>query len=107
VGPPLVHRHRRRGSLGRHVAWFRGRDRLGCAGPGLSNFAIAIGIGLSGVDGRLRLRVALIFGFFEVAMPLVGPELGQRLGASVERWSAELGGVVLILVGLAIAGRIL
>lgn len=39
---------------------------------GLSNFAAAIGIGLSGVDTRVRLRVAIVFGTFEAAMPLPG-----------------------------------
>src|SRR6266852_3727444 len=100
---------------------------------GLSNFAGAIGIGLSGIDARTRLRVGLAFGLFEALMPiiglllalavyqinivlaaatmgvisvalsLVGLELGSRLGSRVEAWSEELGGTVLILVGLAIA----
>jgi hypothetical protein len=35
-------------------------------GPwGLSNFAAAIGIGLSGIDMTIRLRFALVFGAFE------------------------------------------
>jgi hypothetical protein len=37
---------------------------------GLDNFAVAMGIGLSGTDRRLR--IALIFGIFEAAMPLIG-----------------------------------
>ena len=31
---------------------------------GLSNFAAAIAIGVSGVDARTRLRVAILFGLF-------------------------------------------
>jgi len=42
-------------------------------------------------------------GVISVAMSLVGLELGSRLGARVEQWSDELGGAVLILVGIAIA----
>ena len=43
---------------------------------GLSNFAAAVGIGVSGIDGRTRLRVGLIFGLFEAGMPIVGLLLG-------------------------------
>jgi len=32
---------------------------------GLDNFAAAIGIGLSGLDAKLRLQVAIVFGVFE------------------------------------------
>ena len=39
---------------------------------GLSNFAAAIGIGVSGIDARTRLRVGVIFGLFETAMPILG-----------------------------------
>ena len=35
-------------------------------------------------------------------MSLVGLELGNRLGHRVERWSEEIGGGVLILVGIAL-----
>ena len=67
---------------------------------GLSNFAAAIGIGLSGVDGRLRLRVAIIFGFFEAAMPLLGLLVGHRVADSVGSASSSLGGGLLIATGL-------
>ncbi len=50
---------------------------------GLSNFAAAIGIGLSGVDGRLRICIAIIFGFFEAAMPLLGLLVGHRVADSI------------------------
>jgi putative Mn2+ efflux pump MntP len=39
-------------------------------------------------------------------MSLVGLEVGDRLGGQVERWSSEVGGIVLILVGAAIASGI-
>ena len=42
-------------------------------------------------------------GVVSVAMALVGLELGHRLGKRIEAWSEELGGAVLILVGIAIA----
>jgi putative Mn2+ efflux pump MntP len=39
---------------------------------GLSNFAAAIGIGVTGVDAGTRLRVGLIFGISEAGMPILG-----------------------------------
>src|SRR6202035_4122577 len=42
------------------------------ASLGLSNFAASVGIGVGGVDARARLRVGIIFGIFETAMPILG-----------------------------------
>jgi len=67
---------------------------------GLSNFAAAIGIGLSGVDGRLRVRIAIIFGFFEAAMPLVGLLVGHHLAESIGSNASYIGGAFLIALGL-------
>ena len=46
---------------------------------------------------------AVTMGVISVALSLVGLELGSRLGTRIEAWSEELGGGVLILVGLALA----
>jgi hypothetical protein len=67
---------------------------------GLSNLAASIGIGLSGVDADLRVRVAVVFGFFEATMPVVGLVLGHRLAASIGSASSYLGSGLLIGVGL-------
>jgi putative Mn2+ efflux pump MntP len=67
---------------------------------GLSNFAASIGIGVSGADANLRVRVAVVFGAFEAAMPVVGLVLGHRLAASIGTVSSYLGGGLLIAVGL-------
>jgi manganese efflux pump family protein len=67
---------------------------------GLSNFAAAIGIGLTGVDGRLRARIVVIFGFFEAAMPLVGLLVGHRVADSIGSSASYLGGGLLILSGI-------
>ena len=63
---------------------------------GLSNFAAAIAIGVSGVDARTRLRVGIVFGLFEAGMPLLGRGLAATLGHAA-RW---IGGTLLIATGL-------
>jgi putative Mn2+ efflux pump MntP len=67
---------------------------------GLSNFAASIGIGLSGVDRGLRIRIAVVFGFFEAAMPLGGLVVGHRLANSIGSAGPYLGGGLLLLTGV-------
>ena len=66
---------------------------------GLSNFAGAIGIGLSGINVRTRLRVGLAFGFFEALMPIVGLLLGEAVAGFFGHYGKYVGGAVLILTG--------
>ncbi len=66
---------------------------------GLGNLGAATTIGISGVDGRLRLRIALIFGLFEAAMPLVGLLLGRSLADNLGTHAKVVAGVVLCIVG--------
>lgn len=66
---------------------------------GLSNFAAAIGIGVSGVDARTRLRVGLVFGLFEAAMPIVGLLLGHTLAAVLGHTTRWVGGGLLVATG--------
>jgi manganese efflux pump family protein len=67
---------------------------------GASNFAASIGIGLAGVDNRTRLRVAVVVGFFEAAMPLIGLGLGQRASHQLGSAGHEIGAGLLIAVGV-------
>jgi manganese efflux pump family protein len=73
---------------------------LVAAAVGLGNFAAAIGIGISGVDGRIRLRVGLVFGGFETAMPILGLLLGRRIAGPLGSKASLLGGALLIATGL-------
>ncbi|HEX6489117.1 MAG TPA: manganese efflux pump [Candidatus Dormibacteraeota bacterium] len=66
---------------------------------GLTNFAGAIGIGLSGVDARTRLRVGLAFGFFEAAMPIAGLLIGQTAAGAIGGAGRYVGGALLVLTG--------
>jgi putative Mn2+ efflux pump MntP len=67
---------------------------------GLSNFAAAIAIGVSGVDARTRLRVGLAFGLFEAGMPLLGLLLGHGLAGTFGHAARWIGAALLIATGL-------
>ncbi len=66
---------------------------------GIDNLVVAIGIGLSGAGGRLRARVAVVFGLFEGGMPLVGLLLGHGVTAGLGSGARWLGGGLLVAVG--------
>ncbi len=67
---------------------------------GLSNFAGAIGIGLSGIDGRTRLRVGLAFGLFEGLMPVIGLLLGAAVAGYLGHLAKYIGALILVLTGV-------
>jgi putative Mn2+ efflux pump MntP len=56
-------------------------------------------MGVSGVDRRLRLHVALIFGVFEATMPVVGLLLGHTLARDLGSTTKFIGGGLLVLAG--------
>ncbi len=66
---------------------------------GLSNFAGSIGIGLSGIDSRTRLRVGLAFGLFEGLMPILGLLIGQAVAGTIGSYGRYLGAGLLVLTG--------
>ena len=66
---------------------------------GLSNFAGAIGIGLSGIDAKTRLRVGIAFGLFEGLMPVIGLLLGSAVAGYLGNVAKYLGGAILVLTG--------
>jgi putative Mn2+ efflux pump MntP len=67
---------------------------------GLSNFAAAVGIGVTGIDSRTRLRVGLIFGIFEAGMPIIGLLLGHSLASTLGHAARWVGAGLLIATGL-------
>lgn len=67
---------------------------------GLDNLGTAIAIGVSGVDGHLRLRIGVIFGLFEAAMPLVGLLLGGSVAHDLDGKTKILAGSVLCVAGV-------
>ena len=69
------------------------------ASLGMTNFAGALAIGLSGVDARLRLRVAIAFGLFEAGMPVIGLLLGRQLAGSLGAHANLIAATLLALTG--------
>ena len=67
---------------------------------GLSNLAGSVGIGVSGVSGPLRLRIAVLFGLFKAGMPVLGLVLGRGVASGLGRSATWFGGGLLIAVGL-------
>ena len=66
---------------------------------GLSNYAAAIGLGVTGVDAGTRLRVGLIFGIFEAGMPILGLLLGHSLAQALGSAAHWIGAALLIATG--------
>ena len=66
---------------------------------GLSNFAAAIGIGVTGTSAQARLRVGIIFGAFETAMPIIGLALGRGLAHHLGPAAHWTGAALLIATG--------
>jgi manganese efflux pump family protein len=67
---------------------------------GLSNLAASIGIGITGIDARTRLRVGVIFGLFETGMPILGLLLGHSLARTLGHTAHWTGAALLIATGL-------
>lgn len=66
---------------------------------GMSNFAGSIGIGISGIDARTRLRVGIAFGLFEAVMPLVGLLIGAGLAGRLGSLGRYVGAALLVATG--------
>lgn len=73
---------------------------LAAAAVGLSNLAASVGIGVAGVNARVRLRVGVVFGVFEAGMPVVGLLIGQGLATEVGRVVRWPGAILLMLIGV-------
>jgi manganese efflux pump family protein len=72
---------------------------LAAVAVGLSNLAAAIGIGVTGVNARVRLQVGLVFGVFEAGMPVIGLLIGQRFATDMDKAVRWPGAILLMIVG--------
>jgi manganese efflux pump family protein len=66
---------------------------------GLDNFAASTALGVTGVDRRLRLRVAGIFGAFEGLMPILGLLLGRTVAHDLGSTAKPAAGALLGAAG--------
>jgi manganese efflux pump family protein len=66
---------------------------------GLDNFAASTALGVAGVDRKLRVRVAVIFGVFEGVMPVVGLLLGRSLAHDLGSTAKPAAGALLGAAG--------
>jgi putative Mn2+ efflux pump MntP len=72
---------------------------------GLDNFAASTALGVTGVDRRLHLRVAGVFGAFEGLMPVLGLLLGRAVAHELGSTATPAAGALLGAAGAcAIAG---
>jgi manganese efflux pump family protein len=67
---------------------------------GLDNFGAATALGLTDTGARFRLRVAVVFGLFEAAMPLLGLLLGDSVASALGGHTKLVAGLVLCLAGV-------
>ena len=67
---------------------------------GLDTFGVALALGIAGLPGDQRVRVALLFAGFEAAMPLVGVALGAPIGNAAGAAADYLAAAVLIGLGV-------
>ena len=72
----------------------------GASGP-ISNSTIsgnvAVGIGVSGVDTRTRLKMGVAFGCFEAAMPILGLLAGRSVAGHLGSVGRYAGAALLML----------
>jgi manganese efflux pump family protein len=66
---------------------------------GLDTFAVAAAVGVAGLERRERLRVSLLFAFFEGTMPLVGFLIGAGVGRAIGSSADYIAGTLLIALG--------
>ena len=67
---------------------------------GLDNLAAAIGIGLSGINARVRIQLAWVFEFSEGGMPVLGLLIGRSLAGTLGNRMHLVGGSVLAGTGI-------
>jgi len=67
---------------------------------GTDAFALAVGIGVTGIRKKKIIIVSLVVCLFHVFMPLIGLGIGTVMGNLIGDVATIIGAVVLILIGL-------
>lgn len=97
---------RRGGGAGGDGSGAAGTARMAVTALALSVDNLVVGFALGALKTSLAEAAVVIAGV-SVLLSLIGLEIGARLGRSVERYSEEIGGGVLILVGVLILTRVI
>jgi putative Mn2+ efflux pump MntP len=66
----------------------------------LDTFVLAAALGAAGLEGRGRVRVAVVFTGFEAGMPIIGMLAGRVIGGFLGRWAGYGGIVFLVIAGI-------
>ena len=67
---------------------------------GIDTFAVALGLGLSGLPRARWVRIGVTFACFEGLMPLVGLLIGQRLGTVFGGYATYIAATILVGIGI-------
>lgn len=67
---------------------------------GIDTFAVALGLGLSGLPRTRWVRIGITFACFEGLMPLVGLLIGQRLGMVFGGYATYVAATILMGIGI-------
>lgn len=84
----------------------KGGYKLFLAGLGISIDNLIIGFGL-GAYNRPIVLTSIVIAFASISLAFLGLELGSRLGEKVENYAEKLSGIILIIVGIAIATKLI
>ena len=66
----------------------------------LNNFLISLGMGVTSIWGRKRLKIASIFGLLDLGMPLLGFGIGKLMEGAIGSIASSLGIFILASLGL-------
>ena len=89
---------------GRGIAASPGRLILSAFALSLDNLAAGFALGTMNIPVA---EGAIVIGAVSVLLSLIGLELGKRIGVSAGRRSEQIGGVILVAVGVAMAAGVL
>ena len=67
---------------------------------GIDTFAVALGLGLSGLPRTRWARIGITFACFEGLMPLVGLLIGQQLGMVFGGYTTYIAATILVGIGI-------
>lgn len=66
---------------------------------GMDAFSFSLALGLTGIQNRMALKLAIIVAVFHVFMPLIGLLAGQKLGTIFGDIATGIGAVILFWLG--------